>query len=105
MTATEVITQQRWLDYARRVERDTLRRYGSSRSFTSIMEDAAHMIVDIRTDPPTVLVRHGWGRVMRTAARKDVAPARPAAPRATPLAGLGARIRTAREHRGWSQSA
>jgi DNA-binding XRE family transcriptional regulator len=103
MSETEVITKAHWRDYARRVERETTKRYGCSLTVSRISQAAGHMIV---TGGPGehLTVRPGWSRVMRTAARGGATPAPPAAPPHCPgpIPGVGARVQAARTRQGFS---
>lgn len=101
MSETEVLTNNDWESYARRVEQETMRRYGSSLPCSCISLHAGHMIVEIGPEDQgsPLTVRHGWKAVMRKAARQT-GPR----PRSTPIPGLGERMRTARTAQGLSLS-
>jgi DNA-binding XRE family transcriptional regulator len=94
MAETEVVTHRAWESYAKRVERETLKRHGQSLTFAQITTHAGRLIVEIRAD--TLVVRTGWRRVMRAAAHGSLEP--------EAAATLGARIRAARRAAGWSRA-
>jgi DNA-binding XRE family transcriptional regulator len=114
MSDTEVITQQHWHRTARRVERETIARYGSSLTATSISHNAGHMIIESGDGGPdgVLLVERGWAKVMRQVARKYIIhPDRPAkTPRVPrqkfppmPPGHPGERVTLLRRRKGWSQ--
>lgn len=60
---TEFITHEQWDNYARRIERENLKKHGRSLSFSGIGRRASACIVDIQERGMVVQV--GWRQVMR----------------------------------------
>lgn len=65
MCETEVIKDSTFTNYAKRIERENLREFGSSLSFSGIAHRASLMVKEVRPDEGTLIVYKGWRDAMR----------------------------------------
>ena len=68
--STEYVTTRTWDTFARRLERERLRAFGSSLSACSIARAANTYIIETSDDRP-MFVRIGWRAAMIAAAQRD----------------------------------
>lgn len=65
----ERVSYQQWQGYAKRLEKQNLKQYGSSLSFSSIASSANSFVVELMDDYEIIIAKPGWREAMAAASR------------------------------------